>query len=644
MKRTAVLGVLSVAVMAGFITGLVRSVNAVVAERHIQHGMLRLVALTFQRTCSHWVLLFLLIGVVLLLGVWLLARIARIVWKHFLSRMVDVDIQARVQNWRMLKGCLVFSVCAVWFLCGGWALNRYWLPGRFHPISLAADAVIVAVTVLLAYVLMKARWEALAEVRTIRKMRACACVALVIVLLLNLGITLDEKFSIPQKPNIVWILIDALRADHLGCYGYDRDTSPFMDEFAANSILFENAISQESYTQASVPSYFTSTYPHVNKVLYDSPTIDILDSKFATLAEVLRNAEYATAAFVFNPHLKAAFNFGQGFDVYDDNDAGFDYTLPSHETFETAMRIHNKVERYLQKHRKRPVFLYLHYRDVHSPYVPPPPYHKTYLPPEYTPVVDMIEKGKLPPRKEYMDRYVSQYDGEIRYTDECIKKTVRMLEEYGIDRENTIFIITADHGEEFHDYHPDDVGDVGHRRTLYMEQIHVPLIMSVPASEPVPREVEQYVELADLVPTILDMLEIESKASDQFQGRSVFSLMIGEELEPRRAYSGGNYGRGAVIENGMKYFLYDVYQKELRMGGVRRPPEGHEHMWRDELYDIAKDPGETVNIIAESKELAEELMTVLVAVKGDVTVQAEGESVALDDRTKDQLKALGYLK
>ena len=94
----------------------------------------------------------------------------------------------------------------------------------------------------------------------------------------------------------------------------------------------------------------------------------------------------------------------------------------------------------------------------------------------------------------------------------------------------------------------------------------------------------------------------------------------------------------------MKYFLYDIYQKQLRMDGVRRPPEGHEHMWRDELYDIAKDPGETVNIIAESNELAKELMTVLVAVKGDVTVQAEGESVVLDDATKDQLKALGYLK
>lgn len=644
MKRALVLIVTSLAVMAGFVTGFVHSLQIIVTERHVQHGMLRLAALTFQRTCSQWVLIFLLIGVALLIGLWLLGSVARIVWKHFLSRMLDVDIRARVKNRTMLKTVLVFAFCAVWFLYGGWAINRYWLPGKFHPISLAADAVIAMFTVLLAYVLMKVRWEALTEVRPMRKMRAGACISLVILLLLNLAIALDDKIGTSNRPNIVWVLIDALRADHLGCYGYEKDTSPFVDGFAANSVLFENAISQESYTQASVPSYFTSTYPHVNKVLYDDPTIDVLDSKFVTLAEILRNADYATAAFVFNPHLNAEFNFGQGFDVYDDNKEGLDYTLRPHETFETAIKIHEKVERYLRKHRKRPVFLYLHYRDVHSPYAPPPPYHETFLPPEYTPVVDMIEEEKLPPRKEYMDRYVSQYDGEIKYTDECIKKTFRMMEDQGLNRDNTIFIITADHGEEFHDYHPGDVGDVGHRRTLYMELIRVPLILSVPASEPLRRQVEPYVELADLVPTILDILAIESKAAAQFQGRSLLPLVKGEELEPRRVYSGGNYGRGAIIENGMKYFLYDVFQKELRMAGLRRPPDDHEPMWRDELYNIAKDPGETVNLIAENKELAAHLITVLAAVEGDVTVQVEGASMAIDDKTKDQLKALGYLK
>lgn len=157
---------------------------------------------------------------------------------------------------------------------------------------------------------------------------------------------LAQTLGSPDKLNVVWITVDALRADHLGCYGYEKNTSPFINRFAAEGVLFKNAFSQESYTQASVPSFFTSTYPPVHQVLYDKPTIDILDSSFITIAEVLKENGYDTAAFVFNPHLKAVFNFGQGFDVYDDNKEGFNESLPRYAAFETAGKMFEKVKKY----------------------------------------------------------------------------------------------------------------------------------------------------------------------------------------------------------------------------------------------------------------------------------------------------------
>ena len=115
-----------------------------------------------------------------------------------------------------------------------------------------------------------------------------------------------------DSPNIVWIVLDALRADHLGSYGYQHDTSPFLDELAHGSTRFEFAVSQESYTLASAASYFTSTYPPVHGVLYDEPQIDLLADEMLTAAEVLADIGYSTAAFVFNPHLQARYRFGQG--------------------------------------------------------------------------------------------------------------------------------------------------------------------------------------------------------------------------------------------------------------------------------------------------------------------------------------------
>ena len=125
-----------------------------------------------------------------------------------------------------------------------------------------------------------------------------------------------------KRPNVVWIVIDALRADHTGLTINGTQASPFLDSLANDAISFRSAISQESYTMASVPSYFTSKYPTEHRVLYDQPRIDVLAESHLTIAELMRDSGYATAAFVFNPHLRGKYGFGQGFEVYDDKPGG----------------------------------------------------------------------------------------------------------------------------------------------------------------------------------------------------------------------------------------------------------------------------------------------------------------------------------
>jgi arylsulfatase A-like enzyme len=440
-----------------------------------------------------------------------------------------------------------------------------------------------------------------------------------------------------KKLNIIWIVVDALRADHLSCYGYERHTSPFIDEFANKNILFKYAFSQESYTQASVASFFTSTYPWGHKVLYDEPTIDILDPRFITIAEILKEANYNTAAFVFNPHLKAEFNFGQGFDLYDSKEENFSESLPKYEAYETAKKIFDKVKHYLEGIKnKNPVFLYLHYRDVHTPYAPPPPYDKIF------PVskVHALRMEKMQTEKNRVESEICMYDGEIRYTDDYIKKTLRMLEEHHINRMNSIIIITADHGEEFCDSHPPDPGDGGHGRTLYNEQVQVPLIMSIPGVCPQKKTIDTYVGLIDIIPTICDILRIDWRKYGQFQGRSLLPVIKGIDKNSSVIYGGGKYGRGFVIEDGYKYYVDTQYKTDRC-----ERPFNNDHIMHEELYDLKTDFNETKDLLNEKPTIALKLKKKLeLCIKESSSNMGTGKSAELDAQTKEELKSLGYLQ
>ncbi len=452
-----------------------------------------------------------------------------------------------------------------------------------------------------------------------------------------------EARDVPRL-NVVWIVIDALRADHMSCYGYEKETSPFLDQLAEGGFLFERALSQESYTLASAASYFTSNYPPATGVLYDRPQLDALDWRFATVAEVLKDAGYATAAFVFNPHLQARFNFAQGFDRYDDTHPWYrekDPT-PPYERWETGEKMLGKLRPYLDDQAQRPVFLYLHYRDVHGPYVPPPPYHETFLPEGYEPQVDILEhRGReLNWSLEHRDLYVSQYDGEILYTDVAIRNAFDLLAQHGIDLENTVVVVTSDHGEEFLEKHPQDPGGWSHGRTLFLEQLHVPLILHVPEVG-APRRVDTFVELVDIGPTVLDAVGLPLRPELGFRGRSLMSALRGEALEARPVFAGGNRGRGVVVSDDWSLYLWE---RDVKLNVAKfhdRPEDTASSTYGEELFHLGDDPRQSRDVLDQHEETSQELREVL----GEwLTQELLGTGIVreVDAETARVLQQLGY--
>ena len=198
--------------------------------------------------------------------------ITRLIWKFLLSGAIKIYIV----DAKKTKLLLVCIVCFIFFFYGGWTINRHWLPGRFHPISLLGDIGILLFTILLGWVLTKIRWKTLfsklisakllgwvlTKIRwktlfnklisaKYKRSRKIAFALISFLILFNLGIFIDSKINALKGLNVIFICIDALRADHLGCYGYNRKTSPFIDQIAKDGVMFTNAMSQSSYTKTS---------------------------------------------------------------------------------------------------------------------------------------------------------------------------------------------------------------------------------------------------------------------------------------------------------------------------------------------------------------------------------------------------------
>ena len=422
------------------------------------------------------------------------------------------------------------------------------------------------------------------------------------------------------RRNVVVWLVDALRADRLSCYGAAHRTSPHLDRLVREGLIFTSPRAQASWTAASTGSLFTALYPSRHGAERASQR---LLPQCVTLAERLERAGVFTMGLVANGHVKPLMNFDQGFDRYVFVRGSGD---PPHadaaELFESLLPL-------LEQNADKPFYLYVHGVDPHGPYTPPPPCDTLFTPDAYSGTID----GRYDPpdfRRLPADS-VSEadlaqlrglYDGEIAWNDLYLGRLVAELRRLGL-LEQTMILVTGDHGEEFLDH-----GGWDHAKTLYAEQIRVPLAGRLPHGAhpafPAGSVVRDPVRLVDIYPSVLDVFGVESSPEEltELDGRSFFTgeaspLLFSEE------------NRAGDV-------LFSVEQGGYKLIRRLKPEPG------DELYDLRGDPGETKDIIGEHPELAARLVAEGEQILSRRTLQRE--SVGLDQATQEELRALGYLE
>ena len=378
--------------------------------------------------------------------------------------------------------------------------------------------------------------------------RAADRTSLLVAPLLGLSLACGGQV-VEDRPNIVLISIDTLRPDHLGCYGYARPTSPNIDAIAAQGALFEQHISSAPWTLPAQAAMFTSVPDSVHGVV-DAVKFR-LSEDFETLPESFQTAGYSTAGFFAGPYLHPAFGLGQGFDRYVDCvqtvpegqvDADNEWSMrdpvlrASHHGV-TNDKVYAEWQRFFTEaaEEAEPFFAFVHLWDVHFDFTPPPPYDTLFDPDYDGPFTgrdffyDPAINAAIPARDK--EHIIALYDGEIAWTDEIVGRIRHDLGTAGL-LENTVFVITADHGTELFDH-----GGKGHRTTLYDEQIHIPLIVHFPGVVQPARFAGQ-TRMIDLGPTLRDLA-----------GLPAVSTTMGETLGPfLRGEQSTGLGRPAVSE------------------------------------------------------------------------------------------------
>lgn len=442
---------------------------------------------------------------------------------------------------------------------------------------------------------------------------------------------LSGCFQRKPLPNIVLVVIDALRADHLGCYGYGRETSPGMDRLAENGILFSRTYAQAPWTSPSVASLFTGLYPSVHN-LRATPARDKynrLSTTLKTLPEELKEAGYRTLAVSAQPWVDPLFGFAQGFDEF----VPLSKVVPLYDDREACL----KGLELIRKSPREPFFLYLHCMGPHAPYDPPPPFDlkfdADYIPSPFMisflrnrgilqfRILRELEKtGAIDPRD--LNHLKARYDGEIHYTDLALIILKKKLEEMNL-LENTVLIVTSDHGEAFYDH-----GVFLHGSTLYGELLHVPLIFYSSTLFPEPKRIGERVMLIDLYPTILELAG--GHPPPQIQGESLLPLIRG---------MGGKMGREVFSEENHGHNLQKI--KSGNWALIRNLKSGEV-----ELYRVAEDPREEKNLAEKERETASRLAQRLEEWYKNNRVHAvepEGVRGGIDEKTTKALRALGYL-
>ncbi|MCC6850537.1 MAG: sulfatase [Deltaproteobacteria bacterium] len=442
----------------------------------------------------------------------------------------------------------------------------------------------------------------------------------------------------PAKgPNVFLIVVDTLRADHLSCYGARRNRTPVIDGLAADGTRFARAYAQASWTRPSFGTIFTSLYPSSHRAIHKA---DALPDAVVTLAEVMQGAGYATVGFANNINVAPLFGFQQGFDQYVFLEPEFFFGATESAA---QLTIYNQLrlvrERFISKKKwvenyyqpadvvvkrgldwiaerdpRRPFFMFLHFMEPHDPYFVHP-----YNGEAYARVADPNPDPSL------AEAYRDAYDGAIRFLDGELATFIAELKAKGL-YDDAVLLLTADHGEEFHEH-----GGWWHGTTLYDEQLAVPLIVKAGPGAAKGVVNDAVVSSLDIAPTLIRAagLPVPPSMAGKPLGLAADAPAPRDHAFAESELEGNSLQ--AYRSGGMKVI-------HANAGNPRGLPE-------HQLFDVAKDPGEQQDLMATRTEAANKLTADMRAVESHaeaIAVEATGTSI--DAASEERLRALGYVR
>ncbi len=654
--------------------GLFKAGRGISSHRHIDYGMDNLAINLLQVSLNKWVLGFLVIFMLVVIFSIMLRLGGK--WVH--KNLVAVQIVDRNRALAFFLSILLSIAFFFWY--GPWILMRKYL--LMHSVSaflhsiydylvyffniraLPKGLLIVIISCLIivgfGWIFAKIRIsDVLCSVGKIFTSRWTTILAVLMLMVCGF-VNVYAKFVIGRNDlghkNVIMISIDTLRADHMGCYGYFRNTSPYMDNIARRSIFFENAFVPWPITAPAVTSVFTSQYGHTNGVTRIAP-YQYLENNLLLLAEILSNEGFSTEAIVTNSTIGKKSNTHQGFDVFVE--------APMADAKSVNKKAFKAVERLKQMQQDgKPFFFWVHYIDPHGNYTPPEFRNdfindRYYDPSEHFKFREQLEAVEIDQEKDIspyerqrraavrrpigtglpglVDKlttevayHVAMYDAEIRFVDHQIEILLNRLKEEGL-LENSIIVLWADHGESLgdHNYY------FGHGRFPYNACLKIPFMIIHPEYHP--SKINIPVSLLDLTPTLLDFLDIKQPLL--FEGTSLVPLIDGKKREQVDIFAESGHAidfQKIMIRGDWKLiYIPDAHDRSEMQG---------KHF---ELYNLSLDPDETQNLSESNQQVLKEMKKSLFVWMDSWKESSMGldvQKVEYSREDLEKLRSLGYVK
>ncbi len=429
-------------------------------------------------------------------------------------------------------------------------------------------------------------------------------------------------------PNVVLVSVDSMSAKHLHCYGYHRSTSSNLDRLAERGVLFERVVAQTNWTKPALASLLTSVHCSVHKADFVTDTGDrtdeearlqanILDGRFRTIAQEFKDAGYATAGLSDGGYAHSFFGFNRGFDLYDDHGGGL-------------KSCGYRLLQWILKNPEVPFFGFIHCWDIHFPYLDRPPYNRMFVKSRTPIVLDsstrlQVNRHQRAISEQEVEFLEGLFDGAISYVDQQLGVLLKQFERLGLAG-NTIFAITADHGEAFMEH-----GALEHTECLYNEVLQVPLILLGPGLNAGSR-IRAQARSVDIMPTLLDLCGLAPKG--RVQGTSLSPWIRGERTDDLIAGSETKRAGGQkAITDGRYKLIYKEAGDQV------------------EIYDLLEDPKETKDLSLTNPQLRARMQTKLRSWEANVLACANEywlddqiqENIDVAPEVTERLRALGYV-